>query len=219
MFSWAIGRTSCGLKNEFELAMVNEPSVFELLRFDCFQQPIYSMGSQRSLWTGTFLSAFSTKIFFSWRRSYVFVCNDSKQKYVFGHMRAANAKIGLRICTVWPGPLLSAYRITLHWRMYQRKAKKTLCMRGTILILCRLRMFEGTFSLGEARMLIHLVMWSGLYTHVLVAGHTWKIFWQFYKGVIFCDILIAFPHVKSLLKRVCSKQWKVCSSWEQILLF
>ena len=24
-----------GLKNEFELAMVNEPSVFELLRFDC----------------------------------------------------------------------------------------------------------------------------------------------------------------------------------------
>ena len=31
----AIGRTSQGLKNEFELAMVNEPSVFELLRFDC----------------------------------------------------------------------------------------------------------------------------------------------------------------------------------------
>ena len=31
----AIGRTSQGLKNEFELAMVNAPSVFELLRFDC----------------------------------------------------------------------------------------------------------------------------------------------------------------------------------------
>ena len=31
----AIGRTSQGLKNKFELAMVNEPSVFELLRFDC----------------------------------------------------------------------------------------------------------------------------------------------------------------------------------------
>ena len=28
-------RISLGLKNEFELAMVNEPSVFELLRFDC----------------------------------------------------------------------------------------------------------------------------------------------------------------------------------------
>ena len=34
-FSGAIGRISQGLKNEFELAMVNEPSVFELLRFDC----------------------------------------------------------------------------------------------------------------------------------------------------------------------------------------
>ena len=31
----AIGRTSQGLKNEFELATVNKPSVFELLRFDC----------------------------------------------------------------------------------------------------------------------------------------------------------------------------------------
>ena len=31
----AIRRTSQGLKNELELAMVNEPSVFELLRFDC----------------------------------------------------------------------------------------------------------------------------------------------------------------------------------------
>ena len=28
-------RTSQGLKNKFKLAMVNEPSVFELLRFDC----------------------------------------------------------------------------------------------------------------------------------------------------------------------------------------
>ena len=31
----AIGRTSQGLKNEFELAMINEPSVFELLKFNC----------------------------------------------------------------------------------------------------------------------------------------------------------------------------------------
>ena len=30
-----MGRISQGLKNEFELSMVNEPSVFELLRFDC----------------------------------------------------------------------------------------------------------------------------------------------------------------------------------------
>ena len=35
LFSWATGRVSQGLKNEFELAMVNEPSVFELLNFDC----------------------------------------------------------------------------------------------------------------------------------------------------------------------------------------
>ena len=35
MFSCANGRLSLGLKNKFELAMVNEPSVFELLRFDC----------------------------------------------------------------------------------------------------------------------------------------------------------------------------------------
>ena len=27
-------------KNEFELAMVNEPSVFELLRFDCIEDLI-----------------------------------------------------------------------------------------------------------------------------------------------------------------------------------
>ena len=38
MFSGAIGRISKGLKNEFELAMVNEPSVFELLRFDCSKE-------------------------------------------------------------------------------------------------------------------------------------------------------------------------------------
>ena len=34
-FSSASGRISKGIKNEFELAMVNEPSVFELLRFVC----------------------------------------------------------------------------------------------------------------------------------------------------------------------------------------
>ena len=30
-------------KNKFELAMVNEPSVFKLLRFDCIHQPHYNM--------------------------------------------------------------------------------------------------------------------------------------------------------------------------------
>ena len=34
-FFRTIGRISLGLKNEFEIEMVNEPSVFELLRFDC----------------------------------------------------------------------------------------------------------------------------------------------------------------------------------------
>ena len=32
---WAIGRTFQGIKNEFELGMVNEQSMFELLRFNC----------------------------------------------------------------------------------------------------------------------------------------------------------------------------------------
>ena len=36
IFYCAIGRISQGLKNEFELAMVNEPSVFESLKFCCF---------------------------------------------------------------------------------------------------------------------------------------------------------------------------------------
>ena len=38
LLSWAIGRISYGLKNEFESAKLNEPSVFsvlEILRFDC----------------------------------------------------------------------------------------------------------------------------------------------------------------------------------------
>ena len=35
VFLRAIRKISLGLKNEFELAMVNEPSVFELLRFYC----------------------------------------------------------------------------------------------------------------------------------------------------------------------------------------
>ena len=35
LFSCAIRSISWGLKNEFELVMVNEPSVIELLRFDC----------------------------------------------------------------------------------------------------------------------------------------------------------------------------------------
>ena len=35
IFPWVIGRTSQGIKNEFELAMENDPLMFELLRFDC----------------------------------------------------------------------------------------------------------------------------------------------------------------------------------------
>ena len=35
LFSQAIRRISWGLKKEFELAKVNEPSEFELLKFDC----------------------------------------------------------------------------------------------------------------------------------------------------------------------------------------
>ena len=35
LFSGAIGRISYGLQNEFELAMINEPSVFESSRFYC----------------------------------------------------------------------------------------------------------------------------------------------------------------------------------------
>ena len=35
LFSGAIVGLSYGLKNEFELTMVNEPSLFELLRFHC----------------------------------------------------------------------------------------------------------------------------------------------------------------------------------------
>ena len=34
LFAWAIRKKSWGLKNEFELAMVNEQPGFELLRFD-----------------------------------------------------------------------------------------------------------------------------------------------------------------------------------------
>ena len=39
LFSWAFGRISEGLQNEFELAMVNEPSLFKLLRFGCTFDP------------------------------------------------------------------------------------------------------------------------------------------------------------------------------------
>ena len=51
MISWTVGRISYGLKNEFEWAMVNEPSVFELLKFDCtyaitFSNFVLSFGSQ-----------------------------------------------------------------------------------------------------------------------------------------------------------------------------
>ena len=35
MFSWRYRKNFVGAKNEFELAMVNEPSVLELSRFDC----------------------------------------------------------------------------------------------------------------------------------------------------------------------------------------
>ena len=35
-------RVSYGLKNEFELAMVNEPSVFKLLRFYCTVNILFS---------------------------------------------------------------------------------------------------------------------------------------------------------------------------------
>ena len=38
--SAAMGFCSNGLKNEFETAVVNEPSVFEQLKFYCIFQPI-----------------------------------------------------------------------------------------------------------------------------------------------------------------------------------
>ena len=38
LFSGVLGRISLGLENEFELAMVNESSAFELLRFACFRK-------------------------------------------------------------------------------------------------------------------------------------------------------------------------------------
>ena len=40
-----IRRISQELKNEFELAMVNEPSVFELLRYDCILKGPYLLSS------------------------------------------------------------------------------------------------------------------------------------------------------------------------------
>ena len=40
LFSFAIDRSSYGLKNEFELAMANEPFVFESLKFDCADNPL-----------------------------------------------------------------------------------------------------------------------------------------------------------------------------------
>ena len=55
LFSWAIGIFSWGLKTEFELATVNEPSVFESLEFYiCFyfvvsRTPIFFLGFVNTL--------------------------------------------------------------------------------------------------------------------------------------------------------------------------
>ena len=46
-----------------------------------------------------------------------------------GHVRTAKALIRLCICTVWSGPTLSVYRITLYWRIYQSTIK-ALVLRG-----------------------------------------------------------------------------------------
>ena len=42
-----------GTKNEFELAMVNEPSVFELSRFDCMPQQTVQTQTIVSFWRKT----------------------------------------------------------------------------------------------------------------------------------------------------------------------
>ena len=39
-----MGFCSKGLKNEFKTAVVNEPSVFEPLKFNCIQDLAYSLG-------------------------------------------------------------------------------------------------------------------------------------------------------------------------------
>ena len=41
LFSRAIGRIPLGLENEFQLATVNEPSGFELLRFNLYDSIHY----------------------------------------------------------------------------------------------------------------------------------------------------------------------------------
>ena len=67
-------------------------------------------------------------------------------------MRTAKAQIRLRGCAVWSEPSLSAKRIIWHYRMYQWRANAwmKLCMLGMTMNLCILRMFEDTFSLDVA---------------------------------------------------------------------
>ena len=50
LFSWAIGRILWGLQTEFESAMVNEPSVFELLKFDCSSNSVLIFREVTTVW-------------------------------------------------------------------------------------------------------------------------------------------------------------------------
>ena len=93
LFSWAIGRICRDSKNQFKLAIVNEPSVFELLRFHC------------TTFTLIFLTQLS--MCYPWKGPF---CNWWTMQPL----------ISLRISTGWSGPVLSAYRIrgycSICWR-------------------------------------------------------------------------------------------------------
>ena len=75
MFSWAIGRISLGHKNEFELTMVNEPSVFEPLRFDCICTTCrYQSPNLPGCMKSSFCLFGLRRRFLLWRKSFAIIC-------------------------------------------------------------------------------------------------------------------------------------------------
>ena len=99
-------------------------------------------------------------------------------KYIFRHMRIANARIRLRICAVWFGPSLSAFWIIRYCRIYRCITKVIIRLYGITVPICPEK--NICFFFGA----VHVLKYSD--RHLPGNSYTFKgkvVFAPFWKGI------------------------------------
>ena len=145
LFYWDIGRFSKGLKDNFELAMLNELSVFELLRFDCnFIFKLYQNTKSKILHENSKNRKFKSRS--------SFLAADKTQ--IYDTLEKDQARV---------------WQILIHRTDFNLKKRKFQCL--FLFILFRLNVAFNNLSVISRRFLD--VIWSSMLT--LRVLHHWHI--------------------------------------------